>query len=78
MLAQHDWVHVLAGYGSTVESEIEVFGFIAVANDDPQAFSLLAQIVSLFETGYVASGLGLFQADPGNLSHPGTCRTSRQ
>ena len=71
LLSQHDWVHVLAGYGTTVESEIEVFGFIAVANDDPQAFSLLAQIVSLFETGYVASGLGLFQADRGNLSHPG-------
>src|SRR5262249_13733990 len=35
LLAQHDWVHVLADYGSTVESEIEVFGFIARANDDP-------------------------------------------
>ena len=26
LLAQHDWVHVLADYGSTVECEIEVFG----------------------------------------------------
>ena len=34
-LAQHDWIHVLADYGSTVESEIEVFGLIARANDDP-------------------------------------------
>ena len=34
LLAQHDWVHVLADYGSTVEAEIEVFGFIARANDD--------------------------------------------
>lgn len=25
LLAQHDWVHVLADYGSTVESELEVF-----------------------------------------------------
>src|SRR5262249_41682869 len=50
LLAQHDWVHVLADYGSTVESEIEVFAFIARANDDPRAFSLLAQIVCLFET----------------------------
>ena len=71
LLAQHDWVHVLADYGSTVESEIEVFGFIARANDDPRAFSLLAQVVSLFETGYTASGLGLFQYDRGHLSHEG-------
>jgi len=71
LLAQHDWVHVLAGYGSTVESEIEVFGFIARANDDPRAFSLLAQVVSLFETGYSASGMGLFQYDRGHLSHEG-------
>ena len=71
LLAQHDWVHVLAGYGSTVESEIEVFAFIARANDDPRAFSLLAQVVSLFETGYTACGLGLFHYDRGHLSHQG-------
>jgi hypothetical protein len=71
LLAQHDWVHVLAGYGSTVESEIEVFAFIARANDDPRAFSLLAQIVSLFETGYAAAGMGLFEYDRGHLSHEG-------
>ncbi len=29
LLAQHDWVHVLADYGTTVEAEVEVFGFIA-------------------------------------------------
>ena len=71
LLAQHDWVHVLAGYGSTVESEIEVFAFIARANDDPRVFSLLAQIVGLFETGYVAAGMGLFECDRGHLSHEG-------
>jgi hypothetical protein len=71
LLAQHDWVHVLAEYGSTVESEIEVFAFISRANDEPHAFSLLAQIVSLFETGYTATGLGLFQYDRGHLSHEG-------
>jgi hypothetical protein len=71
LLAQHDWVHVLAGYGSTVESEIEVFGFIARANDDPRAFSLLAQIICLFETGYTATGMGLFEYDRGHLSHAG-------
>ena len=68
LLAQHDWVHVLADYGTTVESELEVFAFIARANDDMRAFSLLAMVVSLFETGYLRTGAGLFEAAPGHLS----------
>jgi len=71
LLAQHDWVHVVADYGTTVESELEVFAFIARANDDLRAFSLLAMVVSLFETGYLAHGAGLFDASPGHLSHSG-------
>lgn len=71
LLAQHDWVHVLADYGTTVEAELEVFAFIARANDDPRAFSLLAMVVSLFETGYLQSGAGLFEASPGQLSREG-------
>lgn len=76
LLAQHDWVHVLADYGTTVESEIEVFGLIARANDDMHAFSLLAMVISLFETGYLRSGAGLFQSSPGHLSanHPLSAR----
>jgi hypothetical protein len=68
LLAQHDWVHVLADYGTTVEAEVEVFGLIARANDDPHAFSLLAMVISLFETGYLPSGAGLFEASPGHFS----------
>ena len=68
LLAQHDWVHVLADYGTTVESELEVFAFIERANDDPRAFSLLAMVVSLFETGYLRTGAGLFESDVGHLS----------
>jgi hypothetical protein len=68
LLAQHDWVHVLADYGTTVESELEVFGLIARANDDMHGFSLLAMVVSLFETGYIRTGAGLFEYDPGHLS----------
>jgi hypothetical protein len=68
LLAQHDWVHVLADYGTTVESEVEVFGLIARANDDLHAFSLLAMVISLFETGYLATGAGLFEASPGHFS----------
>jgi hypothetical protein len=71
LLAQHDWVHVLADYGTRVESELEVFAFIARANDDPRGFSLLAMVVSLFETGYLRSGAGLFEAFPGQLSQQG-------
>ena len=68
LLAQHDWLHVLADYGTTVEAELEVFAFVARANDDMRAFSLLAMVISLFETGYLATGAGLFQAAPGHLS----------
>jgi hypothetical protein len=71
LLAQHDWVHVLADYGTTVESELEVFAFIARANDDSRAFSLLAMVVCLFETGYLRTGAGLFESSPGHLSERG-------
>jgi hypothetical protein len=71
LLAQHDWVHVLADFGTTVESELEVFAFIARANDDPRGFSLLAMVVSLFETGYLRTGAGLFQSDTGHLARSG-------
>jgi len=68
-LAQHDWIHVLADYGSTVESEIEVFGLISRCNDDPQAFSLLAMVLGLFETGYLyGAAKGFFEYDRGHLS----------
>jgi hypothetical protein len=67
-LAQHDWVHVLADFGSTVASEIEAFGFIARANDDPRAFSLLAMVLGLFETGYLHDAANLFEYDRGHLS----------
>jgi hypothetical protein len=68
-LAQHDWIHVLAEYGSAVESEIEVFGLIARCNDDSRAFSLLAMVLGLFETGYLFDAAkGFFEYDRGHLS----------
>ncbi len=66
-LAQHDWVHIIADYGSTVESEIEVFGLIARANDDPGGFSLLVMVLSLFETGML-SQVAIFNEAAGHLS----------
>ena len=71
LLAQHDWVHVLADYGTTLANELEVFALIARANDELRAFSLLAMVVSLFETGYLRTGAGLFEESPGHLSRTG-------
>ena len=48
--------------------ELEVFAFIARANDDMRAFSLLAMVISLFETGYLRTGAGLFEYSTGHLS----------
>jgi hypothetical protein len=68
-LAQHDWIHVLADYGSTVESEIEVFGFISRANTDPEGFALLAMVLGLFETGYLFNAANaFFEYDRGHMS----------
>ncbi len=68
-LAQHDWMHVLADFGSTVECEIEVFGFISRANDNPAGFSLLAMVLGLFETGYLFNAAkGFFEYDRGHFS----------
>ena len=52
-LAQHDFVHVLADYGTRVESELEVFAFVGRADPDPKGFAWLATMIGLFETGYV-------------------------
>ncbi len=71
VLAQHDWVHVLADYGSTVESELEVFAFISRASHDPMAFTLLAMVIKLFQTGELDSAAGIFQADAGHLAEDG-------
>ncbi len=71
LLAQHDWVHVLGDFGTTVECELEVFGFIARASHDPQAFALLAMAILLFQTGSLASAAGIFQADAGHLCATG-------
>lgn len=77
LLAQHDWVHVLADFGSTVESEIEVFSFLAMANENPQAFSLQAMVLSLFQTGNLETGAGLFEADSGHFSRDGEAMAIR-
>jgi hypothetical protein len=71
-LAQHDFVHVLADYGTNLRGELEVFAFIARADPDPNGFAWLATVVGLFETGYIASS-GFFDRDISehNIQAPG-------
>jgi len=52
-LAQHDFVHILADYGTRMESELEVFALVGRADPDPKGFAWLATMIGLFETGYV-------------------------
>jgi hypothetical protein len=61
-LAQHDFVHVLADYGTNLRGEVEVFALIGRANPDPQGFAWLATLIGLFETGYITTS-GFFDRD---------------
>ena len=61
-LAQHDFVHVIADYGTDLDGEFEVFALIGRADPDPKGFAWLATMVGLFDTGYVADA-GFFSGD---------------
>jgi hypothetical protein len=61
-IAQHDFVHVLADYGTNLEGELETFALVGRADPDPKGFAWLATMVGLFETGYVHEQ-GFFKAD---------------
>jgi hypothetical protein len=71
-LAQHDFVHVLADYGTNLKGELEVFAFIGRADPDPKGFAWLATLIGLFETGYIAD-TGFFERDirERNIQAPG-------
>jgi hypothetical protein len=71
-LAQHDFAHVLADYGTNLKGELEVFAFVGRADPDPKGFAWLATLVGLFETGYI-SGTGFFDRDvrERNIQAPG-------
>lgn len=71
-IAQHDWIHLLCDYNTTIEGELEVFTFIGSSIPDVRGFSFLVAIVSLFETGRLESwGGGVLNADKGHLDLPG-------
>lgn len=61
-LAQHDYVHVLADYGTNLKGELEVFALIGRADPDPKGFAWLATLTGLFETGYIPT-TGFFDRD---------------
>jgi hypothetical protein len=61
-LAQHDFVHVIADYGTNLKGELEVFAFLGRANPDPKGFAWLATLTGLFETGYIPT-TGFFERD---------------
>ena len=71
-LAQHDFVHVLADYGTNLKGELEVFAFIGRADPDPKGFAWLATLIGLFETGYIRD-TGFFRRDvrERNIQAPG-------
>lgn len=71
-LAQHDFVHVLADYGTRMESELEVFALIGRADPDPKGFAWLATMIGLFETGYLdAQGPFRVNVEQHHLQLPG-------
>lgn len=70
-LAEHDFVHVLMDYGTTVDSELEVFAAISFANPDATAFSHLVQVLHVFQTGLFERAAGFFEKSPGHLAEPG-------
>jgi hypothetical protein len=67
-LAQHDFVHVIADYGTNLQGELEVFALIARADPDPKGFAWLATLFGLFETGYIAD-TGFFKRDKAGGHH---------
>jgi hypothetical protein len=71
-LAQHDFVHVLADYGTNLKGELEVFAFLGRADPDPKGFAWLATLIGLFETGYIED-TGFFERDvrERNIQAPG-------
>jgi hypothetical protein len=70
-VAQHDWEHVLADYGTTPMGEIEVISFQTAATRTPGAMLGLVGVLALFESGLMPASLIVSQQAGHNLSAPG-------
>jgi hypothetical protein len=71
LLAQHDFVHCVADYGTSATGEVEVFSFISASIPDASGLSYLVVILGLFETGNFAVVPGVATSSPGHLQLPG-------
>jgi hypothetical protein len=70
-VAHHDWIHLLADYGTTPLGEIEVVSFQTTCTRTPGALLGLLGALALFESGAMAAGL-VTKSYPGEgLSRPG-------
>jgi hypothetical protein len=71
--ALHDWVHVLADYGTTPEGEIDVFAFIAATMRDQRGFIQFVFTLALFQNASVdtVGGKHIPIARADTLSDPG-------
>jgi hypothetical protein len=71
--ARHDWVHVLADYGTDAEGECDVFAFIAASMHDERGLVLLAFTLGLFQNGAIhrVDGRNVKIARADTLSEPG-------
>jgi hypothetical protein len=56
-VAQHDWIHVLADYGTTPMGEIEVSAFYNSSTRTPSAMLVLIGVLALFESGLMPASL---------------------
>lgn len=71
--ALHDWVHVLADYGTDAEGEIDVFAFIAGTMDDARGFVQFVFTLALFQNGSITTvgGIDIPIARTDTLDDPG-------
>jgi hypothetical protein len=70
-VAQHDWVHVLADYGTTPMGEIEVSSFQNSTTRTPGGMLGLVGVLALFESGLMPASLVVPKQAGHNLSAPG-------
>jgi hypothetical protein len=70
-VARHDWIHLLADYGTTPLGEIEVVSFQSTCSRTPGALLGLVGALALFESGVMPKGLVTGAYPQQGLSKPG-------
>jgi len=70
-IAQHDWLHVLADYGTTPLGELEVLSFQTAATRTPGAMLGLVGALALFESGLMSASLLVRDSATHALAAPG-------